>query len=153
MQGTGWERSEVSLYDLRQAVAHMTLQAVALGLSTCQFRAFDRDALAIDFAVSWEVTTMSAVGCPAPGSAPALSTTPEVGLARQRRASRDILWPVAGSGVLNRSIRGRASALIRCVSAAPLQPELRLLGRARNRSRSRQVLSLCADRTCRPSEA
>ena len=40
---TDWDYSEFSLYDLGQAVAHMTVQAQALGLRVRQFRAFDRD--------------------------------------------------------------------------------------------------------------
>ncbi len=42
VEGTDWEYSEFSVYDLGQAVAHMTLQAGALGLSARQFRAFNR---------------------------------------------------------------------------------------------------------------
>jgi nitroreductase len=64
VEGTDWEYSEFSLYDLGQAVAHMTFQAEVLGLSTRQFRAFDRDGVAAEFAVPghWEVTTMMAIG-------------------------------------------------------------------------------------------
>jgi nitroreductase len=95
VEGTNWEYSEFSLYDLGQAVAHMTLQAQAFGLSARQFRAFNRDALTAEFDVPehWEVTTMMAIGRPAPTSAPSLapaSTAP-----RQRRGVNDILWPVA----------------------------------------------------------
>lgn len=97
VEGTDWEYSEFSLYDLGQAVAHMTLQAQALGLSARQFRAFDREALAAEFAVPshWEITTMTAVGRAARAGAlppaPTLATAP----ARRRRAVSDILWPVA----------------------------------------------------------
>ena len=42
VEGTDWEFSEFALYDLGQAVAHMTIQAQALGLRARQFRAFDR---------------------------------------------------------------------------------------------------------------
>lgn len=64
VEGTDWEYSEFAHYDLGQAVAHMALQARALGLHTHQFRAFDRDAVAAEFAVPrhWEVTTMTAIG-------------------------------------------------------------------------------------------
>jgi nitroreductase len=64
VEGTDWEYSEFSLYDLGQAVAHMTLQARSMGLYVRQFRAFDRDGIAADFGVPphWEVCTMSAVG-------------------------------------------------------------------------------------------
>ena len=78
-----------------QAVAHMTLQAQALGLAARQFRAFSRTGVAAEFAVPghWEVTTMMAIGraalAGAPGPAPARAGTP----ARQRRSVEDILWP------------------------------------------------------------
>ncbi|HET7646955.1 MAG TPA: nitroreductase family protein [Gaiellaceae bacterium] len=64
VEGTDWDYSEFAHYDLGQAVAHMTLQARALGLHTRQFRAFDRGAVAAEFAVPphWEVTTMTAIG-------------------------------------------------------------------------------------------
>ena len=97
VEGTDWEYSEFSLYDLGQAVAHMTLQAHALGLSARQFRAFDRGGVTVEFAVPehWEVTTMVAVGRAAQTAAPsptsALVSTPP----RQRRRVNDILWPVA----------------------------------------------------------
>ncbi len=48
VEGTDWEYSEFSLYDLGQAVAHMTVQAQALGLHVRQFRAFDRAGLAAE---------------------------------------------------------------------------------------------------------
>jgi hypothetical protein len=64
VEDTDWEHSEFSLYDLGQAVAHLTFQAASLGLSVRQFRAFDRAALADEFGVPdyWQVTTMAAVG-------------------------------------------------------------------------------------------
>jgi hypothetical protein len=46
-----WEYSEFSRYDLGQAVAHMTIQGFSIGLDAHQFRAFDRDAVAAEFAV------------------------------------------------------------------------------------------------------
>ncbi len=102
VEGTDWEYSEFSIYDLGQAVAHMTLQAEALGLSTRQFRAFSREGLTTEFAVPehWEVTTMMAVGRPAAGplaldSVPISPTTAKASPTRQRRATSDILWPVA----------------------------------------------------------
>jgi nitroreductase len=60
------EYSEFALYDLGQAVAHLTVQAQAMGLSVRQFRAFDRAALTAEFGVSpgWELSTMMAVGVP-----------------------------------------------------------------------------------------
>jgi nitroreductase len=48
---TDWDYSEFSVYDLGQAVAHMTFQAQSLGLSVRQFRAFDRVGLAAEFDV------------------------------------------------------------------------------------------------------
>lgn len=61
---TDWDYSEFALYDLGQAVAHMTFQAQALGLYARQFRAFDRAGLSAEFHVPehWEVTTMTAFG-------------------------------------------------------------------------------------------
>lgn len=64
VEDTDWEYSEFALYDLGQAVAQLTIQARALGLFVRQFRAFDREGIAAEFAVPphWEVTTMAAVG-------------------------------------------------------------------------------------------
>jgi nitroreductase len=103
VEGTDWEYSEFSLYDLGQAVAHMTVQAQALGLHVRQFRAFDRAGLAAEFAVPdhWEVTTMAAVG--RPGQANASRSAPEPhpparqadAPSRQRRSVDDIIWPIA----------------------------------------------------------
>jgi hypothetical protein len=103
VEDTDWEYSEFSLYDLGQAVAHLTVQAQALGLHVRQFRAFDRAGLAAEFAVPdhWEVTTMAAVGRPAAASAapsaPERSSTARRANApsRQRRSIDDIVWPVA----------------------------------------------------------
>ncbi len=86
VEGTDWEHSEFALYDLGQAVAHLTVQAQSLGLAVRQFRAFDRAAVALDFRVPrhWEVTTMAAVGKPAmqqPSSA-----------ARERRPLDELKW-------------------------------------------------------------
>jgi nitroreductase len=97
VEDTDWEFSEFSVYDLGQAVAHMTVQAQALGLSVRQFRAFDRDALAAEFAVPshWQVTTMTALGR-------ALGDPPQAGdpsdgapRERDRNALDDVLWPTA----------------------------------------------------------
>jgi nitroreductase len=64
VQGTDWEFSEFADYDLGQAVAHMTIQAAAMGLSCRQFRAFDLDGLAEDLRVpeGWAVVSMTAIG-------------------------------------------------------------------------------------------
>ena len=103
VEDTDWEYSEFSLYDLGQAVAHLTEQAQALGLHVRQFRAFDRAGLAAEFAVPqhWEVTTMAAVGraaaTSAAPSAPERSSSARRAdkASRQRRSIDDILWPVA----------------------------------------------------------
>ena len=104
VEDTDWDYSEFSLYDLGQAVAHLTVQAQALGLHVRQFRAFDRAGLAAEFAVPdhhWEVATMAAVGRAAAASAgqAALEPCSTVRRAdvpsRQRRSIDDILWPVA----------------------------------------------------------
>jgi hypothetical protein len=103
VEGTDWEYSEFSLYDLGQAVAHMTVQAQALGLHVRQFRAFDRAGLAAEFVVPdhWEVTTMAAVGRAGQANAArsALEPCPPArradALSRQRRSIDDVLWPVA----------------------------------------------------------
>ena len=84
VEDTDWEYSEFALYDLGQAVAHMTLQAAALGLAARQFRAFDREGLAAEFEVPehWQVTTMTAFG-----------RTPAAPQARPRRSLHDLNWP------------------------------------------------------------
>lgn len=89
---TDWEYSEFAHYDLGQAVAHLTVQARALGLFVRQFRAFDRDAVEAEFGVPahWEVTTMCAVG-----RVPATASRPPAGeTLRDRRALSDLLWPI-----------------------------------------------------------
>lgn len=94
VEGTDWEFSEFSVYDLGQAVAHMTIQAHALGLQARQFRAFDRAGIAADFAVPehWEVTSMTAFGrvpreAATPGELPAGSAS-----VRERRPTVRISW-------------------------------------------------------------
>jgi nitroreductase len=101
IEGTDWEYSEFAHFDLGQAVAHMTLQAQALGLHARQFRAFNRAALAAEFTVPqhWEITTMSAFGRLPPGLAnipepPATELRPP----RHRRSPREIRW-VAGDSI------------------------------------------------------
>lgn len=93
--GTDWEYSEFAAYDLGQAVAHLTVQAQALGLAVRQFAAFDRAALAAEFEVSdhWQVTTMSAVGRIPDGVEPhALVRPGGVLLPRERRPRSELLW-------------------------------------------------------------
>jgi len=58
--------SDYAQYDLGQAVAHLTVQAAALGLGVHQFAAFDHDGLTAVAGVPphWRVTTGLAVGLP-----------------------------------------------------------------------------------------
>lgn len=85
-----WEYSEFARYDLGQAVAHMTLQALHVGLDAHQFRAFDRDAVAADFGVPahWEVTSMTVFGA----TAHAPGEVPSPGTSRERLSLDDIVW-------------------------------------------------------------
>jgi len=88
VEDTDWDYSEFALYDLGQAVAHLTLQARGLDLFVRQFRAFDRAGVAAEFDVPphWEVTTMAAVGRVQPPNPPAPVAD------RQRRPVDDLLW-------------------------------------------------------------
>lgn len=97
IEDTDWDYSEFSLYDLGQAVAHMSIQAQSLGLHVRQFRAFDRAGVAAEFAVPphWEVTTMSAIGRVPSGVDRPADSEPELRSARQRRSSADLRWPSA----------------------------------------------------------
>lgn len=92
VEETDWEYSEFSLYDLGQAVAHMTVQAQALGLLARQFRAFDRDGLAEEFTVPshWQVTTVSAFGVAAANGSREGGAGPG---RRQRRTVTELVWP------------------------------------------------------------
>jgi nitroreductase len=80
------EYSEFSDYDLGQAVAHLTLQAQALGWACRQFRAFDLEGLSADLRVplGWRIRSMTAVGR-ATGEIPP----------RERRPLADLLPTVA----------------------------------------------------------
>ncbi|MEW1862286.1 nitroreductase family protein [Streptomyces sp. NBC_00669] len=62
--------SEFADYDLGQAVAHMTIQAQALGLDSHQFRAFDLEGLSkeLDPQPGWAIVSMVAVGKAAGGA-------------------------------------------------------------------------------------
>ena len=95
VEGTDWEYSEFALYDLGQAVAHMTVQASALGLFVRQFRAFDQAGVTAEFAVPphRQVASMSAFGHLPAGAEPpgAVAADP----ARRRRSLPDLTWPVA----------------------------------------------------------
>lgn len=56
--------SDYAAYDLGQAVAHLSIQAESMGLSTHQFAGFDHGRVAELFRVpaAWQVTTAIAVG-------------------------------------------------------------------------------------------
>ncbi|MFC7624636.1 nitroreductase family protein [Microlunatus sp. GCM10028923] len=85
---TDWPYSDFAHYDLGQAVAHMTIQAQAMGLAARQFRAFDADGIAAEFEVPrhWEVTTMTAFGRIPAGIEPHAALVPDqVGPPRTRR--------------------------------------------------------------------
>ena len=90
VEDTDWDYSEFALYDLGQAVAHMTVQAQAFGWQARQVRAFDREGLTREFAIPahWEVTTMAAFG-------PAAEAAPP----RARRAR--LVWPVEDTAVVS----------------------------------------------------
>jgi nitroreductase len=85
VEDTDWDSSEFAEYDLGQSVAHMTLQALSMGLSSRQFRAFDRDAVQRELGLPrhWVAMTMTAIGRPA-GEAP-----PD---GRVRRSLADVWW-------------------------------------------------------------
>jgi nitroreductase len=76
--------SEFADYDLGQAVAHMTVQAHAMGLSCRQFRAFYLEGLENQLGVTpgWRILTMAAIGVPLRDD-----TTPPV---RDRRSIADL---------------------------------------------------------------
>ncbi|MFG2537645.1 nitroreductase family protein [Streptomyces sp. NPDC048511] len=61
--------SEFADYDLGEAVAHMTVQAQAIGLAAHQFRAFDKEGLTkeLDPNPGWAIISMVAVGKAAGG--------------------------------------------------------------------------------------
>lgn len=94
VEDTDWDYSEFALYDLGQAVAHMTVQARALHLYVRQFRAFNRADLAAEFAVPshWEVTTLSAIGGIAGSDEADEPALAEPGGHRYRRSLEDLFW-------------------------------------------------------------
>ncbi|MFF8375182.1 nitroreductase family protein [Streptomyces sp. NPDC015661] len=75
--------SEFADYDLGQAIAHLALQAEALGLASHQFRAFDMEGLTKELSPNpgWSIVSMIAVG-KAAGPAPE---------GRDRRSVADLL--------------------------------------------------------------
>lgn len=87
---TDLEYSEFSRYDLGQAVAHMTIQGLSIGLDAHQFRAFDKDAIAAEFDVPrhWEVTSMTAFGAAAHLAGDMISP----GTSRDRVALEGVTW-------------------------------------------------------------
>ncbi|GAA2711109.1 nitroreductase family protein [Actinoplanes palleronii] len=89
--GTDWEYSEFALYDLGQAVAHLTVQAAALDLQVRQFRAFSLEGVVEEFGIPdhWQVTSMTAIGR---ATASGGTEAP----ARERRSVTDLLWPPSG---------------------------------------------------------
>jgi nitroreductase len=86
VEGTDWDSSEFAEYDLGQSVAHLTLQALSMGLFSRQFRAFDRDAVERELGVPdhWVAMTITAIGRPA-------GDPPDGG--RQRRPLADVWLP------------------------------------------------------------
>jgi nitroreductase len=95
VEDTDWDFSEFALYDLGQAVAHMTIQAQSLGLFARQFRAFDVDGIAAEFRVPvhWQVTSMCAFGRLPTAAGPQSPDTTDDGRSRQRRPISDVSWP------------------------------------------------------------
>lgn len=85
-----WEYSEFARYDLGQAVAHMTVQGLTMGLAARQFRAFDRDAMTNEFEVlsHWEITSATAFGI----SAEPATEASEPGTGRERLSRDDVTW-------------------------------------------------------------
>lgn len=85
---TDYEYSEFAMYDLGQAVAHLTIQAESMGLSVRQFRSFDRDAIEalLTVAPGWQVASMAAIGVPPEQPAPYAAQLPDGRtLPRERR--------------------------------------------------------------------
>ena len=84
--------SDYALYDLGQAVAQLSVQALAMGLAVHQIAGFDHDRLAGSFAVPphWQVTTGVAIGRELAADQPA-----EPGLRERDRLPRE-RHPLAG---------------------------------------------------------
>jgi nitroreductase len=96
VEGTDWDYSEFAGYDVGQAVAHMTVQGQAMGLYARQFRAFDREAVSVEFDVPrhWQPMTITAFGVPAPDPPPVDGGRTSGPLAnRSRRDPTELLWP------------------------------------------------------------
>jgi hypothetical protein len=65
--GEGGTKPKYAEYDLGQAAAHLTLQAVALGLGAHQFAGFDKDAVARELGVPAYCKVMSGIAVGVPG--------------------------------------------------------------------------------------
>ncbi|MFD7027376.1 nitroreductase family protein [Streptomyces sp. NPDC059917] len=82
VDGAGLVYSEFADYDLGQAVAHLSLQAQAMGLAAHQFRAFDLEALTEELRPNpgWEIVAMVAIGkaADAPASTRARRSTDDL---------------------------------------------------------------------------
>lgn len=90
---TDYEYSEFAMYDLGQAIAHLTVQAEWMGLSVRQFRSFDREAIEalLSIAPGWQVATIAAVGVPPEAPAPYAARLPDGRtLPRERRTVDDL---------------------------------------------------------------
>lgn len=84
--------SEFADYDLGQAVAHLSIQAQAMGLAAHQFRAFDLEGLTAELrpGPGWAIVSMVAVG----------KSADEPARIRQRRSTADLCadpWEAAPS--------------------------------------------------------
>ena len=90
VEDTDWEFSEFARYDLGQAVAHMTIQGLVMGLGAHQFRAFDRDGVAREFGVpaEREVTSMTALGLAGRSADRVTDSSPS----RARLTRSEITW-------------------------------------------------------------
>ncbi len=65
--GEGGRKPRYAEYDLGQAAAHLTLQAVAMGLSAHQFAGFDHEAVAAELGVPAYCKVMSGIAVGVPG--------------------------------------------------------------------------------------
>ena len=67
-QGEGGTKPTYAEYDLGQAAAHLTLQAVAMGLAAHQFAGFDKRAVATELGVPAHYRVMSGIAVGVPGN-------------------------------------------------------------------------------------
>ncbi|WP_257477605.1 nitroreductase family protein [Acidipropionibacterium jensenii] len=82
---SGDDQLGVAHYDLGDAVAHMCIEAEALGVHARQFISFDRQGLSREFGITapWTAVTMTAIGRPAAGLEPS---------GRERVDVSELLW-------------------------------------------------------------